>query len=232
MNLASLLLCLVFAAVGYIIHPQLLPQLIEAEVVSESALSDKYKMENMPATLTTPPVDVVEAVRSEERITDEPADQLVTPVQDQPSEGSDSEPRIQDVAVGQDSEPATANIVETMPSVDMGEPVQPEDLEPTVYVPEPTTPELAGIAMISSEDVISMMKQSVRSKEVTEFTYENAQSWASIGTKDLGDVKYQVGEVTYRARTIFGDEKLRAKALFQDGRLVKWVWPTTYADMD
>ena len=45
MNIASFLLCLVFAAIGYVLHPMLLPKLVENDVVAESALSDSYKAE-------------------------------------------------------------------------------------------------------------------------------------------------------------------------------------------
>lgn len=223
MNLASLLLCLVFAAVGYVMHPLVLPELVAADVVSEGALSDEYKKANMPGAFSD---DAIVADQKQDR--------------DQPSEDVDSGPRILDEAVGPDSEThldepemdVAAADPETMPGVDVGEPFQPDIPDPAINVPEVITPEPADITGISSDELISLMKQSVRNKVVTQFTYESTKSWTSKGSKDIGGVKYQVGEVTYGAKTIFGDETLRAKALFQDGRLIKWVWPTTNADMN
>jgi len=45
MNLASFLLCLVFAGVGYVAYPIILPKLIDAKLVSEASLSDDYKVD-------------------------------------------------------------------------------------------------------------------------------------------------------------------------------------------
>jgi len=53
---------------------------------------------------------------------------------------------------------------------------------------------------------------------VTEWSPE-----AKVETID-GEV-YGIGMLSYKAETVFGEKIIEAKALIQDGKVVRWLWP-------
>ena len=208
MNLASLLLCLVFAAVGYIIHPKILKNLVEKNIVSEAALSDAYKKEN-----SIGPVEAQDSLESES------SDQSDT----------DTSPRFTDVPVGPKISPQVPEVIREIESSD----TELDDLltgpAPEDVVSRVTSP---PAPVVSSEaEIVEGMKKSLRAKEVREFSYNDVFRWKSLGLKDIGGKQYHVGEVSYKKKTVFGEKKLTAEALFIEGKLIKWIWPVTNADM-
>jgi len=88
--------------------------------------------------------------------------------------------------------------------------------------PEPVLPiVLAETPALSNVQMLELMKKSVTNRTVKEFAFQDVTSWEITGTKEIDGSEYQVGEVTYEQNSIFGNKSLRAKALFQDGELVK-----------
>jgi hypothetical protein len=51
------------------------------------------------------------------------------------------------------------------------------------------------------------------------------QDWQAGPQETVDGQVYQTGTVTYRAETIFGVKTIQAKALIQNGRVVRWIWP-------
>jgi hypothetical protein len=183
MNSSSFLLYIVFAAIGYVAHPMLLPKLVDSNFVAESSLSDSSKEKKVSKTekdLPRPEVDDEE-----------------------------------DIAII---------------------PIKPEVVEqpaPTIPIPEVVinpvqdTAEDSSVTKLSEQDFINVLKNSVKAGDVNEFEFDQVLEWKLEGT----DGSYQIGMITYVADTIFDEQQLEAKALVEDGKVVKWLWPTTNTEM-
>ena len=92
--------------------------------------------------------------------------------------------------------------------------------EPTV-TPEPTpapTP-TAGV------DVVAVMKKHISEGNIKEFTFNQVQGWKAEADEVIDGATYQIGLVRYNAETIFGNKLIEAKALIQNGQVVRWIWP-------
>lgn len=193
MNVASFLLCLVFAAIGYVIYPVLLPKLVDSNVVAESSLSDEYKAEQAKKELPKPAIKPEKDVAKEDE-TPEPV-RLTTP----------------DVAVA--------------PTPAIPDPVTP----PAPVVPEKVVTDTTQ--MLNENQLIALLEASVKAGDVNEFEFDQVLEWKQAGTEDVGGENFQIGMVTYKADTIFDEQELQAKALIKDGKVVKWLWPTTNTEM-
>ena len=216
MNLASLLLCLVFAAVGYIVHPMILSSLVEANVVSASVLSKEYEDDAEVNVSNSDESQIDQAKPSKLLDDDRPRilDEVTQNIEEvDPIELSDqNDPFI--------TEP---EIPERVPTPTLPEPVvEPEPIQPNI---------LAKTPALSSVQMLELMKKSVTNRKVKEFAFQDVANWEITGVKEIDGNEYQVGEVTYEQNSIFGNKTLKAKALFQEEELVKWVWPETHAEM-
>ena len=69
------------------------------------------------------------------------------------------------------------------------------------------------------------MKQHIRSGAIKEFTFEQVLGWKAEADETINGETYQTGLVRYKADTIFGVKTIEAKALIQNGKVVRWVWP-------
>ncbi len=191
MNSSSILLCFVFAAIGYVLHPMLLPGLLDSKLVAESSLSDGYKEEQAKKTGKDLP-------ESEDDTEQDTAKENVAP------------------------EPIKPEVVET-----------PTPVPPAIVVPTPTpdpvtTPApVEAVVKLSEQALINILKASVKAGDVNEFEFNQVLEWKLAGDEGT----HQVGMVTYQADTIFDEQKLEAKALIKDGKVVKWLWPTTNTKM-
>lgn len=83
--------------------------------------------------------------------------------------------------------------------------------------PEPKT--------LGDEAIVEVMQKSIKDGEIEEFTFEQVLNWNADGDADHDGETYQSGLVTYKAETIFGEKEIQARALIQDGEVVKWIWP-------
>jgi hypothetical protein len=204
MNSSSILLCFVFAAIGYVIQPILLPALVESKFVAESTLSESYKEEQKkkngiisPQTDTTKKPDV-----AEENVIPEPVKPDVVEI-----------PEV----------PAPAPEPEITP--------EPEPEPEIVVMPEPEKPEVKPVVRLSEQELIDALKASVKAGDVNEFSFEQVIAWKRGSEELVGSDSFEVGMVTYKADTIFDVQELDAKALIKDGKVVKWLWPTTNTEM-
>ena len=106
------------------------------------------------------------------------------------------------------------------------QPAPPADTLPAATPPataaEPGTPPAAAPA--TPGDVVEVMKAHIRGGGIKEFTFEQVQDWQA-GADEVSDGStYQTGLIHYKAETVFGEKILEAKALTQDGKVVRWVW--------
>lgn len=196
MNLSSFLLCFVFAAIGYVAHPMLLPSLVDSNMIAESSLSDRYKEGQVKKTGKVEPESGED--KKEDIATEDTVPEVIKPeVVEQPT------PAI----------PMTAREPDPVINRAVDEPID----EPVV--------KLSELAFMN------ILKSSVKAGEVNEFTFDQVLDWKRAGVEQLDGGTYEVGMVTYQADTIFDEQKLEAKALIKDGKVVKWLWPTTNTKM-
>ena len=105
------------------------------------------------------------------------------------------------------------------------EPVMEPEPEPepeVVAPPEPVAP-----AALSAEDIVKLMQESIKAKQVQEFAFEQVLGWKAGEEEEIDGENYQTGEAAYKAETIFGVKTIQAKALISEGKVVKWIWPNS-----
>ncbi len=199
MNLASVLLCLIFAAMGYVMHPMLLSALVDSKVVAESSLSDIYKQEQEKALIKSEGNIEPESVKPEVKRETESS-----PVQVKP------------LVTEKHEEPASVI------------PTPAPNLAPA---PVTATEQSQAEVKLDDEAFIKVLQNSVKAGDVTEFKFDQVLGWKRLGEQLIDGGTYDVGLVVYSAETIFGMQKIQAKALVKDGRVVKWLWATTNIQM-
>ncbi len=91
--------------------------------------------------------------------------------------------------------------------------------------------ETASTASIDEAEVLSGMKKSIKSGEITEFRFDQVKEWKSTGVERVNGESYATGTVSYIANTLFGEQTHEAKALFKGAKLVKWVWAVNNFEM-
>ena len=208
MNSASFLLCFVFAGIGYVMYPMILPKLVDADLVSASSMS---------ASSDKDVVDDKDSSASEG------------------DEGSVEEPSKPEV-VGAPITPAVVKIPAEEPKPVMPEAV--EMVQPVVEpaTPAPIVSEKVVDAPVMEDKLtdaqfIKALKSSVKAGDVNEFSFAAVEDWKRMDEQSIDGGVYEVGMVTYTASTIFGDQQLQAKALVKGGKVVKWLWPETNTEM-
>lgn len=124
---------------------------------------------------------------------------------------------------------------EPMPEI-AGESAEPEPVpaEPTFITP-PAQPapasDTANTASQATSSIVTLMQQHIRDGGIKEFTINQVTDW-EVGPDELIQGQtYQTGIATYKAETIFGMKNIKAKALFQNGQLVRWIWPKSQLEI-
>jgi hypothetical protein len=215
MNLASFLLCIVFAGIGYVAYPFILPTLVASDLVSEKSFSEDVEDKNLEDNSAD-----VEEVDTE-----------VAAVEEVPVEVVEPDTPIMDVEV-KDIEEEDKAALEASSAIVMPEPVViPEVVATPEPAPAPVEEEPVAATKLTDAQFGAVLKNSVSAGEVTEFKLDQVVDWQRAGSDVLSGVAYEVGLVIYNAKTIFGEEKLQAKALVKDGKVFKWLWPTTDTEM-
>jgi hypothetical protein len=70
------------------------------------------------------------------------------------------------------------------------------------------------------------MRESIRNKEIKHFEFTQVQDWQAAADETIDGAVYQTGLVTYEGETLFfGVKTMQAKALIQNGKVVRWIWP-------
>ena len=95
-----------------------------------------------------------------------------------------------------------------------------------VPVPEPTPAPVEPVAPVSV-DIVQLMQASIKGGQVKEFTFDQVQGWKVGEDESVDGEDYKTGLAAYKAETIFGVKTVQAKALIQNGKLVKWVYAKT-----
>jgi len=209
MNGTSFLLLFVFLVAGYVIHPLALPKLQEKgygkilaeEETEEQQATDESDAPNAATDLTPEP-----AAKPAPRVTDEPIDPAPMP---EPAPTPELKP-------------------ESMPDATIPAPSAEEEVEPE---PEPAPEPAPATNTFNDAQLVAAMQNSIKSGSITEFSFDQVNAWKSAGEETINGEDYKVGVASYTAKTLFGEQTHEAKALFKDGKLVKWVWAVNNFEM-
>lgn len=120
--------------------------------------------------------------------------------------------------------PAPAPVVETPAPA-------PEPMPEPEPAPEPAPVEPPVAAVLGAEEIVKLIQDSIRSKQIKEFGFDDVLTWKAGDEEEVDGVKYQTGIVTYKAATILGVKTIPAKALIQGGKVAKWIWPNTKTEI-
>ncbi len=121
--------------------------------------------------------------------------------------------------------PAVVTAVDPVPAPDPAV-VTPVPTPEPVPAPEPA-PATPTTAALSPEDVVKVMQESIRTAQVKEFTFDQVIGWKATENEQVDGETYQTGLAAYKAETIFGVKNIQAKALIKDGKVIRWIWPTS-----
>ncbi len=69
------------------------------------------------------------------------------------------------------------------------------------------------------------MQASIRSGSIKEFTFAQVVKWELADDEVVGGESFQIGLVSYKAETVFGEKTILAKALIKEGIVRKWIYP-------
>jgi hypothetical protein len=123
--------------------------------------------------------------------------------------------------------PAPAPVPEPAPEpAPVPEPEAPSEPVP-VFEPQPepqAEPAPAPPANVPV-DVVAIMRDSIRNGEIKKFGFTKVKDWKAAADETIDGEIYQIGLVTYEDETLFGVQTIQAKALIQNGRVVRWIWP-------
>jgi hypothetical protein len=116
-------------------------------------------------------------------------------------------------------------------------PVAPPTPEPTPEpVPETTATEEAttnadDAPLDDPEQTVKAMQTSIKNGQVKEFTYDQILEWQADADEIVDGETYQTGLAAYKAETIFGTKMIQAKALIKAGKVQRWIWPKSGAEI-
>ena len=95
----------------------------------------------------------------------------------------------------------------------------------TAPTPEPADKKL------SPDELVALMKKFIAAGTLKEFKAEQVVSWKAGEDESIDGVNYQIGLVTYKAQTIFGEKPVNAKALIKGGEVNRWVFAKSGMEM-
>lgn len=199
---------------GYAFEPKLRPSIQSALQPAAPIVIVQEEEETPAKPKRTPKPDVATPTPEPVKPVD-PAPVAPTPVEPKPEDPKPAEPK--PVEPITPAEPAPA------------EPTPPAEPKPA----EPTAPEPAVVTDTSAPagDVVKAMQASLKAAQIKEFTFEQVIGWKDAGSETIGGQAYQTGLAAYKVETIFGPSNLQAKALIQNGKVVKWVFAKSGLEM-
>nr|MBC8148112.1 hypothetical protein [Verrucomicrobiaceae bacterium] len=77
---------------------------------------------------------------------------------------------------------------------------------------------------LSPDELVALMKKFIAAGTLKEFKAEQVVTWKPGEDESIDGVSYQIGLVTYKAQTIFGEKPVNAKALIKGGEVNRWVF--------
>ncbi|MDB4687171.1 hypothetical protein OAE92_00125 [Akkermansiaceae bacterium] len=92
------------------------------------------------------------------------------------------------------------------------------------------TPEPAD-KKLSPDELVALMKKFIAAGTLKEFKAEQVVTWKAGEDESVDGVNYQIGLVTYKAQTIFGEKPVNAKALIKGGEVNRWVFAKSGMEM-
>ena len=99
-----------------------------------------------------------------------------------------------------------------------------EGEKPEEPAPTPTAPQ----GDLTTDQIVEVMKKSIKEGAVKEFTFDQVKDWQGQEEKETIDgTEFQIGIATYEGQTIFGLRDVKAKALIQNGAIDRWVYANT-----
>lgn len=134
--------------------------------------------------------------------------------------------RMSEVAARENpDQPTESPRPEPKPVMEPAEEMVKNEPKPEMTEPEPE-PE-PEVTELSDEELIAEMKSSLQSGDVKELAMDSVQTWEVLPVEQFDGQEFRVGLATYQEMTILGQKTLQAKALFQEGKLVKWIHAKT-----
>lgn len=218
MKFIAPLLCLAVAGfAGYLLEPYLR--------VGLTGVGPAVRVQERAEESTVEPVDEAVAERPEEGMAEVEPEALAKPA-------TETMPNIEPA-------PEPVAVVEPIPEVEaepapMAEEPKVEEVEEVVQAPEEKAqeePAAAGPVVLGPEEIVELMKESIRSRQVKEFSFAEVLSWQAGEDEELDGESYQTGLISYKAETILGVKTVPAKALIQEGKVRKWIWPNTKTEI-
>lgn len=104
----------------------------------------------------------------------------------------------------------------------------PEPAAPAVAVESPAAPAPATASgTASSSDVVAVMKNSILAAEIKEFNFDQVSEWKPGTTETVQGETFETGTASYQAESPFGKKTIQAKAYIQNGKVVRWIWPSS-----
>ena len=98
--------------------------------------------------------------------------------------------------------------------------------------PEPEAePEAVETPGPEPDALVKIMQQSINEAEIAEFQADQVREWLPGPEETVDGEIYQTGTVLYDKELLFGDKTLKAKALINDGKVVRWCWPDLGMDI-
>jgi len=227
MNWFNMLLgVLIAAGAGYLLEPDMRLSLTGetpgrhkpvAKVEPPKAVEPEPQPATKPAPAPEPAVDPIPEPKTEPVVvpvpTPEPA---VDPIP--------AEPKVEPKADPAPEPPVEPKAEETKPAETKTEDPKMEEKKAEDTKAQDGQEETVS-GRVSDEQVVKAMQSSFHSGEIKEFASDKANAWKATGIQKVDGEMYQTGMVDYAAETIFGIKIVQAKALIQDGRVVKWVSP-------
>lgn len=115
-------------------------------------------------------------------------------------------------------------------------PAIPDPVPPPQPMPEPATesapPPDATPTAAGPEQVVKIMQDSLRAKQIKRFTLEEVTEWKAGPDEMVDGESYQTGTAAYKETTILGAKIMRGKALIKGGKVQRWIWPTSGVQID
>ncbi|MDA7880686.1 hypothetical protein N9A94_00090 [Akkermansiaceae bacterium] len=88
-----------------------------------------------------------------------------------------------------------------------------------------------GNAKLTADEIVALMKKFIAAGTLKEFKADQVVTWKAGEDESIDGVTYQIGLVTYKAQTIFGEKPVNAKALIKGGNIDRWVFAKSGMEM-
>lgn len=113
--------------------------------------------------------------------------------------------------------PATA-AVPTPEAVPATAPVASSTYAP-VFIPRPIT-----TGEMSKSNVVAIMKNSLMNKQIQEIRFEQVTDWQPGPVEIIDGQPYDTGTIIYSTEFFGTKRDIQAKAVIQNGRVIRWLW--------